>query len=230
MILLHEHMTEEAESLKKLIEDLFEFPVLLVDDDLDQLFIPIPQFDGYHYTPEIDLLFQRFGNAIAMILTPRDIYGGAKSKDDEWVFGANAGQFSVLATARLMGPDSKPRTSLCIARDLYQRRLSLMTIHELGHDLIKAPHHKNAAWVNVQNGVAMPLGPHCDNNTCAMYEVVDVTTPPREEGYLLLGDERFYDAGMDELLDRLRTDWFCPACKSHIVISDAYRMFTKAHE
>jgi predicted Zn-dependent protease len=223
MILLHERMNEDAEHVKTVIEDLFEIPVSLVEDNLDQLFTPIPQFQGYYYVPKTDLLSQRVGATITVILTPRDIYGGDKSKDDEWAFAANVGQFSVLATARLMGPDNTPRSSLCVERNLYLRRLSLMTVHELGHDLIKAPHYKNAAWVNVQNGISMPLGPHCDDNSCAMYEVVDVITPPRDEGHLLLGDERLYDAGMDEHLARLRADWFCSRCRDHIVISDAYR-------
>ncbi len=56
----------------------------------------------------------------------------------------------------------------------------------------------------------MPLGPHCVDHSCAMYEVVDVTAPPPDEGHLQLGEERFYDAGMDEHLQRLREDWFFP--------------------
>ena len=110
MILLHQRMNEDAEHVKTVIEDLFDIPVSLVEDNLDQLFTPIPQFQGYYYVPNTDLLSQRVGATITVILTPRDIYGGDKSKDDEWAFAANVGQFSVLATARLMGPDSMPRS------------------------------------------------------------------------------------------------------------------------
>ncbi|HXQ20404.1 MAG TPA: hypothetical protein VN812_01935 [Candidatus Acidoferrales bacterium] len=99
-----------------------------------------------------------------------------------------------------------------------------MTIHELGHDLVKeAPHHQEATWVNVRNGTSIPLTPHCDDNACAMYEVVDVTAPPKSEGYLKLGNKCLYDAGLDEHVGRLRADWFCTRCRDHIVVADSYR-------
>jgi hypothetical protein len=224
MILMHEQMPEEAAHLKQTIEQVFGIPVLLREDNLDRFFIPLPKVEGFFYLPRKDLLLQEFPRTAVLFLTPRDLYGGDQSKDDEWVFGATpfVGHYSVLATARLLGHDSSPRKSLDIDTGLYLRRLSFVAIHELAHDFVKAPHFQEAAWVNVRNGTTMPLGPHCMDHSCAMYEVVDIVAPPKGEGYLQLGNDCFYDAGMDEHLDRLRTDWFCSQCRDHLVIADEY--------
>jgi predicted Zn-dependent protease len=218
MILLHERMNGEAIHLKKLIEEVFAIPVRLLEDRLDRLFVPLPKFEGYLCEPKTILLKQEFPDTAVFLLTQRDLYGGDASKDDEWMFGGNFDQFSVVATARLMGRDSTPRSTLALDRDVYLRRLSLMTIHELGHDLIKnAPHHQEASWVNIRSGTSMPLGRHCDDNSCAMYEVVDISAPTRDEGYLELGNQCVYDAGVDEHLGRLRVDWFCARCRDYVV-------------
>jgi hypothetical protein len=225
MILLHEEMPEEAAHLKDLVEHVFGIPVLVRSDNLDRFFVPLPKVQGYFYLPRRQLLLQHFPATAVLVLTPRDLYGGDRSKDDEWVFGANAysAYHSAVATARLMGPDNAPRTSLAIDASLYLRRLSLLTIHELAHDLVKAPHFQNAFWVNVRNGTSMELGNHCVDHSCAMYEIVDITAPPKDEGYLKLGNDCFYDAGLDEHLQRLHDDWFCQQCRDHIVIVDEYR-------
>jgi hypothetical protein len=225
MILLHDKMPEEAAHLKDVIEHVFGIPVVVLSDNLDRFFVPLPRVEGYFYLPNKQVLLQEFPKTAVLLLTPRDLYGGDQSKDDQWVFGAAPydGHYCVVATARLMGSDNTPRTSLAIDTDLYLRRLSLVTIHELAHDLVKASHYQSAFWVNAQNGDSMELGPHCVDHSCAMYEVVDVTAPPKDEGYLQLGNEQFYDAGMDEQLQRLRDDWFCSQCREHIVIGDDYR-------
>ena len=229
MILLHEGMPDEAAHLQRVIKQVFNIPVLVLEDDLDRLFIPLPRVQGFHYLPTKEILLQEFPGAAVLCLTRRDLYQGDQSQDDQWVFGAIPydGHHSAVATARLMGNDNSPRTSPNIGKDLYLRRLSLVAVHELAHDLVNAPHYQNAAWVNVRNGISMSLGPHCTDHSCAMYEVVDVTAPPADEGYLQLGDSCFYDAGIDELLARLRPDWFCPRCRDHLVIMDEYRSINR---
>lgn len=223
MILLHEQMRSEATYLKGLIEDVFALPICMVEDSLNRFFDPLPEFEGYLYKPKMDLLEKEFINTAVFILTKRDLYDIGYSRDDEWVLGGSFGKISVVTVARLMGKDSTPRTSLEVAREIYLRRVSLMTIHELGHDLVKAPHHQESSWVNIRNGYEVRLGRHCDDNHCAMYEVVDITTPPQSEGYLKLGSKHLYDAGLDQHLDRLQANWFCSRCKDHIVITDEYR-------
>jgi hypothetical protein len=172
MILLHERMVDEATHLKQVIEHVFPIPVLVVEGNLDRFFDPLPEVEGFYCLPKKELLLQEFPGAAVLCLTRRDLYGGNQSKDDQWVFGAipSEGHHSAVATARLMGLDSSPRDSLNIDPDLYLRRLSLVAIHELAHDLVEAPHYRDAAWVSVRNGTSMPLGPHCTDHSCAMYE------------------------------------------------------------
>lgn len=222
MIVLHEQMRSEATHLKGLIENVFALPVSVMEDSLDRFFIPLPKFEGF-YEPRRDVLEEEFPDTAVFQLTPRDLYGDGESKDDDWVLGGSFGRFSFVATARLMGRDGTPRTSLAVDRELYLRRVSLMTIHEIGHDLVKGPHHQEAWWVNVRNGRKVWLGPHCNDNSCAMYEVVDIASPPEDEGHLRLGNKCLYDAGLDEHLGRVRSDWFCSRCRDHIVVTEAYR-------
>lgn len=218
-------MQDEAAHLKRLITEVFGIPVHLLEDGVKRFLIPLSKVEGHYYIPKTDLLRQEFPNAAVFLLTRTDIYYGETNQDDQWAFGATPveGPFFVAATARLMGYDSRPRASLNIDYGVYLRRLSYLTIHELGHDLIKnAPHHQNAFWVNVRHNTSDLLGSHCDDNSCAMYEVVDIIAPPKDEGYLKLGDTPLYDAGLDEQLARLRADWFCSRCRGHIVIQDLY--------
>lgn len=227
MILLHEQMREEAAHLAGLIKEVFAIPVRILEDGLERFFVSLPKVDGYYYIPKIELLIQEFPGAAIFLLTKRDIYYGDTDKDNQWAFGATPedGPFFVAATARLMGIDSRPRTSLGIDHELFLQRLSYLTIHELGHKLIKdAPHHENAFWVNIRQKTSDRLGPHCDDSTCAMYEVVDIVAPAKDEGYLKLGDSCLYDAGLNEQLARLRADWYCARCRNHIFIPDSYRI------
>ena len=98
-----------------------------------------------------------------------------------------------------------------------------MAVHEVGHDVVRALHHQQASWVNVRTSRVLTLGEHCDDNTCSMYEVVDVQSPPKSDGHLLLGRKKLYDAGLDPHTKRLRNDWLCEPCKRSVVISDPYR-------
>jgi len=56
-----------------------------------------------------------------------------------------------------------------------------------------------------------------------MYEVVDIKTPPRKEGYLLIGKQKRYDAGLDDHIERLGRDIFCDDCRKAIIISEKYK-------
>jgi len=223
MILLHEGMPDEAIYLKRIIEHVFAAPVQTISDCLDRFFTQMPEFEGYHFIPHIDLLKSEFSETAVLLLTPRDLYDYGTSREDEWVFGERFGNISVAATARLMGQDSTPRTSRTIDEDLYLRRVGLLGIHELGHDLVKAPHHKEAFWINVRSCYSVSLGGHCDDNSCAMYEFVDIAAPSPDEGYLKLGDDQLFDAGIDEHLNRLRQEWFCSRCRNHLEVTDDYR-------
>ncbi len=218
MILFHEEtLRDDAMHIRRIIEDALEIPVDPQTYGNVALFVPLPQFDGFRDEPARSVLAERFPGSVVLVLTSKDLYGNDKSREDDWVFGAQYRPFGVVATARLMGPDSTPRRSLAVNRELYLRRLALMAIHELGHEFIQAPHHQEAMWVNVRSGTSMALGCHCDDNSCAMYESVDIRTPAQSEGYLMLGTARLYDAGLDAHLNRLRPNWFCQRCEDHLI-------------
>lgn len=228
MILLHEGLVKEATHLKELIVEVFAISVLLLDDNLDRFFMRLKNVEGYFCQPLLDPLAEQFPGKAVFLLTVKDLYEtGAllefvNSPNDDWIFGKNFDRISVVSVARLMGKDNSPRRLLDINYNLYLRRMSLMTIHEIGHGLIHAPHHKEAFWVNTKSGIKLSLGEHCDDNTCAMYEVIDVHSPPVDEGYLMIGDKFLPDGGIDEHLNRVRRDWLCPRCRNHIVIPESY--------
>jgi predicted Zn-dependent protease len=187
MILLHEQMQMEATHLKPIIEDVFGVPVHTLGDDLDRFFVQLPKFEGYLCDLRLNVLYQEFPRSAVLLLIRRDLYMDLESREEGWVLGVNLGPFSVVSTARLMGSDNSPRMSLAVDEDLYLRRVALMAVHELGHDLVRQVHHYiDVTWVSLRTKHEQKLGPHCPDNSCAMYEVVDITAPPPEEGYLTL--------------------------------------------
>ena len=112
------------------------------------------------------------------------------SEQDDWIFGFHAGNLMVVSSARMKGPDNKPRDRLEVPEELYLARVVFTGIHEIGHDVVKAGHYLPAVWINARTGHRLEMGPHCTDNGCVMYEVVDIVAPPPEEGYMLLGDKK----------------------------------------
>jgi hypothetical protein len=53
-----------------------------------------------------------------------------------------------------------------------------------------------------------------------------VKAPPAEIGYMEFESptERRFDAGLDDQLIRLRTDWFCLQCRAEMRVPDGYRL------
>ena len=129
----------------------------------------------------------------------------------------------VASTARMKRPDNKPSDIVAVSEDLYMKRLEILAVHEVGHNVCRAPHYQQAKWVNTKKGHEQQLGPHCTDNGCVMYEVVDIKTPPAEEGHLLLGIEKKYDAGLDDVISRLHPTWFCGQCLPHISIDESFK-------
>ena len=163
-------------------------------------------------------------------MTPRDLYNNDENIND-WLFGISCPQegYSIISTARLKRKDSVPSQKLIISKRHYMKRLELIAIHEIGHDIIYPKknhisypdHFKIAKWVN-SNGHEQWLDPHCIDNKCIMYETVDIISPPKEEGYMKLGSIRRYDTGFDEMLRRMKPGWFCKKCKDSINIDESY--------
>jgi predicted Zn-dependent protease len=219
-------MQREAEVLAEELEKVYGFRSRLTYRDLSEAFMEVPQFDGFFgSSARIRGILPELNDKKVMVINNRDVYAGAKSKDDDWIFGFCGNGVTLVSAARMKRWDNLPSEVLEVQEKHYLDRLKVLAIHEVGHDVVEADHHELAYWVNARTGHRLWLGPHCNNNTCVMYEVVDIRAPPSEEGYLLLGKDERYDAGLDDVLERIRPDWFCEPCKNSIRIGEGYREF-----
>lgn len=223
MIIVHETMPEEASAVAQAVKEAYGIESTLRCIDLEGVFRPILGFNGYwSSSPELSLALLKgnieSGKAV-LVLTPRDLYFGNNSRDDDWVFGYSAGDLSVISSARMKREDGQPSDILQISQELYFNRLKVLGVHELGHELISEDYMQPAAWVNTLTGHELELGAHCTDNTCVMYEVVDIKSPPPTEGYMRLGKEKKFDGGLDDVIKRLRPDYLCNNCRSSIKVS-----------
>ncbi len=218
MIIIHEQLPEEAKYVAKTVNIVYGLESVLGEEELGNLFIPIPEFNGFKQSyHEIYGYFKDIlENEKILILTGRDLYADNKSQDDDWVFGYYYRNLAVVATARIKRYDNKQSAIVEVPEEIYLRRATYLAIHEIGHGVIKGNHLKYAKWINTKKGYELPLGMHCTDNKCALYEIVDITAPPLEEGYMQLGDEKKYDAGLDNVIERIYPDWFCRQCKDSL--------------
>jgi predicted Zn-dependent protease len=229
MIILHENLYSEALHIAEVIEKSLSIKSSLKSEDLSFLFKPITKFDGFwHSCDEISKHFYTDTNGKRIIvLTPRDIYYCDESKEDNYCFAYeqdNSPKTSiVISTARLKGEDDKPRPELKVAQELYLKRLAVLALHEIGHDIVKSTHLKEDVWVNAETGYSIAMGLHCPNNRCALYQVSDVQTPDPKKGYIRVGSENRFDTGLDDLISRLASDFFCEDCRRNIQIDEKYR-------
>lgn len=233
MIILHENMQEEAQETASALKQAYGLESKLVNENLDKLFdgIAIPEFNGYHPLSWGIIDYAASLGKAVLILTPRDLYADNKSKEDDWVFGSMCTSkdlerdqcLGIVSSARMKRNDNQASNEIIVPKSLYLRRISATGVHEIGHDVVKAPHLKQAKLVNAKTGYELPLGLHCNDNGCIMYEIIDIKAPPREESYLLLGDEKKFDAGLDEVIARMHPDWLCGRCKQSILIDNKYQ-------
>ena len=223
-------MQEESEETARALKEVYGLESKLIDGNLKGLLPAIPEFNGY--APLSWKLIETvgsFGDAV-LILTPRDLYADNKSKEDDWVFGSayNGNELgkelgvSIVSNARMKRKDNQPSWIIEVPKPLYLKRISTTGVHEMGHDVVKSAHLKEAKLVNAKTRYELPLGPHCDDNRCVMYEIIDITAPLKEESYLLLGDEKRFDAGLDETIARMHPNWLCQRCKQSVVIDGKY--------
>jgi len=226
MIIIHEDLAKEAEIIAGLFQELYQFDSKIVNRDLTKAFVAIPDFNGFLANPQkLEEFLAEYNKKRVLVLTPRDMYASSSSQDDDWVFGYShsSGSHALASNARLKRFDNKPSSVLEVPEEQYLKRLELLVVHEIGHDVVKASHFKPATWLNNKTGYQLPLGPHCTDNSCVMYEIVDIKAPPREEGCMILGNEKKYDAGSDDVIERLYPKWFCGKCLSSIKIDDSYK-------
>ncbi|MEK6892610.1 MAG: hypothetical protein AABX07_00220 [Nanoarchaeota archaeon] len=224
MLILHENLEEATLAISTAAEKVYGIKSKIEVKNFDGVFLSLPEFDGF-YESNLQLA-NNLGDLMkktVMIITPRDIYWNNTSKNDDWAFGYKWGNLMVVSDARMKRFDSQPSQSICIPEELYLKRITAVALHEIGHKVIHAQHYKEATWVNAKTGHIMPLGPHCTDNKCLMYEIVDIRAPPREEGFMQLGEERRYDAGLDDVLERMHSDWMCQRCRGSIKLDDAIK-------
>jgi hypothetical protein len=222
MIIVHEDLTKEAERIAQRFRRIYGFDSKLINRDLTPAFVGI--FNGFWDSSEqLKKLLREYANKKILVITPKDIYANNVSQKDDWLFGYCSGDLTLVSTARMKRFDNKPSVTLEVPEEQYMKRLEALAVHEIGHDVVKAHHFQQASWVNGQTGYELHLGPHCTDNTCVMYEIVDITAPSREEGHMQLGTEKKYDAGLDDVLGRLGPNWFCDKCKSSIEIDGSYK-------
>lgn len=226
MILVHEKLPEEAAKIAEALKEVYGIDSKVLEKDLEVVLIPIPKFDGYEWQPhnfrrKLDILN---GKAI-LAVTSRDLYAEDESKDDDWVFGSFSpmANISIVSTARMKRVDSEPSKTLEVPEELYLKRLLTLAIHEIGHDIVQALHFQAAYYVNARTGHELRLGPHCTDPRCVMYEIIDIKAPNPEDEYMLLGDEKRFDAGLDDVIERMHPDWFCDKCKASIDVDEKYR-------
>jgi predicted Zn-dependent protease len=224
MIIIHEHMPIEAQIVARELKKVYQFPSNLINSNLDNLFVPVQKFEGF-----LDSAFEihtalrdELKKRKVLILTDKDIYLDGQSQLDDWIFGYQTGSLAVVSTARMKRSDNLPSKELIVPKELYTNRLLFLAIHEVGHDVVKSPLFKQATWVNAKTNYKVELGPHCTNNSCTMYEIVDIPTPSKDEGYMILGAEKKFDAGLDEVLTRVSSSWLCDSCQSHIQVEKKY--------
>lgn len=225
MIILHENLTREAEDVAEKINEVFGIQSSLASQDLGSVFDKIDQFDGYlNYSKKLHKLIDFYGDGNkVLVLTDRDIYINNKSRDDDWIFGYYYKNIILVSTARLKKhADALPSLTLEVPLAQYLRRIEHIAIHEVGHAVVKAKHYKTAYTVNVKTGYKLNLGPHCTDNTCVMYEINGIRTPSRDDCYMLVGREKKFDVGLDEVLERINPLWFCDKCRTSIVVDKSY--------
>lgn len=219
MIIAHEGLENEAELLAGTLRQVYGLQARVIGAS----FISMEGSNGF-LASNIRLLeriVKENPGKATMIVTPRDIYVGNNLQND-WIMGYDCGGLlQVVSTARLKRQDNQPSDILEIPSQVYNSRLNFLGIHEVGHAVVKAPHHQKAFWVN-NEGYKLALGDHCTDNRCVMYEFVDIKSPNPNEGHLLLGSEKKFDAGIDNILSRIHKGWFCKSCKNCIKLDGRF--------
>ena len=216
---LHHSLPDEAEIASRCISRVFGRPVETQENDTDRFFEKVEgtACAGYSYGRAWEILGKEHPDEIVLVLTERDLVDASRPEDPEaWLFGCTRLQHSVLSLARLRTVDGRPASPRADPTR-YAARVAVMAAHEIGHVVLRDARHYWPAYCVVVKRRDDPdsLGDHCDDNTCVMYEVIDIPTPPPEESYLELQGHASpirTDAGLDAHVDRMGTPRLCAQC------------------
>lgn len=218
------------------LEKLFSLPVRVVNGNLESIAKSTPSRSGI-FIPrqkELEEIFPDVATIPTIVLTERDLFDiDPECEQPSWLYGDVNGNVQTTSTRRIRTWDGSPSEEIEVPEDFYLKRILSTVIHEMGHDIVKGKHFKEALSVNAKTGEEYPLGPHCDDPRCVMYEVIAIRSPDPEDSYMILReelpdgsvrDEKRFDAGNDDQLERMHEDWFCKRCREAIEIGDNYRL------
>jgi hypothetical protein len=195
LLIVHEHLLTEAQHIQQVLKT-FGVASTIVERSLDDAYSKGKTVSGFLRKSQ-QFHQKAVGSNRAVVLTQRDVF--ASEHADSWVFGYNRGEMFVAVTARLQGK-------------AYLDRIAFVVLHEIAHEAVKSRHLKEAVWMG--QGFQQKLGKHCTDSKCSLYEIVDLKEPT--DGYLLLGREQRFDAGLDGLMKRRYKEFFCKKCLPYV--------------
>src|SRR5262245_51711322 len=210
MLVLHEDLACEAGVASEAVERVFKIPSLVRAVLIQPLLRRAPQSGRYTADPKpLDAL--REGHALCLAVVRQPLFSPNKPNPtaDDWWFAGEDNGLIIMSIARLGRPDPSPGSQ-------YLRRIAALAAHEAGHGVVHGSHLLEAWYVNPITLEEDYLGPHCTDPRCIMYESIDVQAPAPEQGYLRLGGECRFDAGLDDLLRRMSSEWLCLNCERGI--------------
>ena len=230
MLIIHENLQEEANDISEVCKKTIGIRSELRNENLEKLFIPLPKVGGYYEGSAAASPIIGKGNGIRaflgikdkhiIVVTLRDLY--YEDSADCWIFGCTPDGVITVSTSRLKRQDSFPSTVLSVPKQLYTKRLVSIAVHEIGHIIVQNPrgHFQPAVWE--EHSVRQDFGYHCPDNSCVMYQVGEIRAPLPEQGFMWVGSEKRYDAGLDDVIERRGEKWFCDKCQSSIHIEDDF--------
>jgi predicted Zn-dependent protease len=221
VLLIHQSLPQEAEVARRSICEVLGVPVVIEEQDTDRFLDEVhgAACAGHSCNRAWEVLAKERANETVLVLTSHDIMDAARWDDPEaWYFGGThlTQPHSVLSVARLRTGDGRP-ASPPADPERYASRVAVMAVHEVGHVAFRDAPHYFPAYCVVASRRDDPdsLGTHCDDNTCVMYEVIDIPTPPPDDSYLELRGHASpirTDAGLDDHIARMGAPRICSRC------------------
>ena len=230
MLIFHENMPLEATETEKTLLYRLGIPSRLINGNLGPIVKYTPNNGIYMFKQKkMEKILPEIRRIPTLIYTNRDIYDTDVAFDAEntWLYGFDevGPNQNVVSVASLKGHNSdKVQERRSVTKNRYLKRVITSGFHELGHKIVKGngKHFEEAFYVNEKEGIKEPLNPHCPDLKCIMYEAIDMHAPKNGYEYLLIGNEKRFDAGNEEQLDRMYPEWFCKDCRDSIVIEEKY--------
>jgi hypothetical protein len=218
MLIIHEALEKEARHVYECMQSAYGLAPAIKLGGFSSLFSKVPIVDLYVLRKDLKKeLVEHTTKEAAILLTERELWVDANT----WTLGCSQEDVSILSVRRLRRHDDAPSLIQYEDDGTYLSRIGFLAVHLVGHHAIKGDHLKETYWVDAKTGEKSPLGPHCRDSTCAMYETLTVPYTPEEAGWIEIGGEKMHDVGIDTIVKNLWNDWFCDSCRKAIKIKPA---------